>query len=205
MAKKNSRNPMNSNENASASRESDFLISPADADFLSVEMPLSYRSTPQSASGSPIKAVNAARYLIHLAASEEEPDFLTHLRLQKLLYYAQGWSLAMRNRALFDEKIEAWAHGPVVPVVYREFKSNGDSPINPALVPPAENLTPDEKAFLESLWSGYKKYSASSLREMTHQHSTWIDARAGLQPGDVCTKEISKPAMKALFKQLLKG
>src|SRR5688572_9971276 len=57
-------------------------------------------------------ALDVARYLIQLAAAEDEPEELSHLRLQKLLYYVQGWSLAQRGEAMFPDRIEAWAHGP---------------------------------------------------------------------------------------------
>lgn len=60
-------------------------------------------------------AYEVAQHLIRLAEFEEEPDYLTHLRLQKLLYYVQAWSMAMRSRPMFPERIEAWGHGPVVP------------------------------------------------------------------------------------------
>lgn len=151
------------------------------------------------------KASEVARFLIHLAASEEEPEFLTHLQLQKLLYFAQGWSLVMRKSPLFSERIEAWAHGPVVLSVYSEFKGYGEQPISPKLVTPPANLSNDEKEFCAALWNGYKKYSASSLRQMTHEHEPWIAARKGLRPGEACTKEITKTAMKTFFTKLSKA
>ena len=61
------------------------------------------------------KAVEVARFLAYLAANDVEPDYLTNLRLQKLLYYVQAWSLVLRKSAdFFQERIEAWVHGPVV-------------------------------------------------------------------------------------------
>ena len=167
-----------------------------------IEVPFVY-SPKRGATGTSIKAIDAARFLIQLAAAEEEPDYLTHLRLQKLLYFAQGWSLAMRNKPLFKERIEAWANGPVVPEVYHEFKGNGDRPIDPDQTPTAQMLSDDEREFLESLWHGYKKYSASSLREMTHKHATWIAARKGLAPGEACNREITQSVMKSFFKKQL--
>lgn len=151
------------------------------------------------------KASDIAKCLIHLAAAEEEPEFLTHLRLQKLLYLAQGWSLAMRNKALFNERIEAWAHGPVVPAVYKEFKLYGEKPIDPTLVLAASKINVDERKFLSAMWGSYKKYSSSSLRQMTHEHEPWVNARKGLKPSEVCHTEITRGAMKAYFTKLLKA
>jgi uncharacterized phage-associated protein len=58
-------------------------------------------------------ALHVARYLVKLAAGESEPEHLTHMRLQKLLYYVQGWSLAATGERFFDGEIQAWTHGPV--------------------------------------------------------------------------------------------
>ena len=50
---------------------------------------------------------------------------ITHLKLQKLVYYAQAWSLAVRGEPIFEEHIEAWTHGPVSPDLYRIYRNNG--------------------------------------------------------------------------------
>ena len=55
----------------------------------------------------------------------EAGDSITHLKLQKLIYYSQAWSLALNGIALFEEDFEAWAHGPVIPEVYQEYKEYG--------------------------------------------------------------------------------
>ena len=72
-------------------------------------------------------ALNVARYLIKLAGSGAERDPLTNLRLQKLLYHAQGWHLAVFGRPLFPDQLEAWPQGPVVPDVYRMFEGDGQT------------------------------------------------------------------------------
>ena len=60
-----------------------------------------------------------------LFKTQNTGDFLTNLKLQKLLYYAQAWYLANYQKPLFDEPIEAWVHGPVVVQVYNEFRDYG--------------------------------------------------------------------------------
>lgn len=147
-------------------------------------------------------AIDVARNLIHLAAAEDEPEFLTHMRLQKLLYYAQGWSLATRDQALFEEAIEAWAHGPVVRKVYPVFASYGNTPIDPVEIPPADEVSLEEATYLISLWESYKPYSASSLREMTHREPPWRNARGTCGPADKCDTEITKEAMREYFSGL---
>lgn len=51
-------------------------------------------------------------------------DSITHLKLQKLVYYAQAWNLAHFGEPLFDEELKAWTHGPVAPSVWHEYKDS---------------------------------------------------------------------------------
>src|ERR1044071_4359251 len=74
-----------------------------------------------------ISALRAARYILRRMHDSGEP--ISNLKLQKLLYYAQGWHLALRNEPLFHERIEAWVHGPAVPPVYGHFKKWSWQPI----------------------------------------------------------------------------
>jgi len=148
-------------------------------------------------------ALDAARFLIYAAAAEDEPELLTNLRLQKLLYYAQGWYLAAEDRPLFPEGIEAWASGPVVPDVYAEFQRFGTQGIPYPEVVPAENLTPAEEQHLRDVWQSYREFSAVRLRELTHADAPWRDARLGLGPLDRGAKSITAKAMRAYFAPLL--
>ena len=150
------------------------------------------------------KAIDVAKFLVYLAACEDEPDFLSHLRLQKLLYYVQGWSLAMRNKPMFVERIEAWAHGPVVKDVYAVLSACGRRPISIDDVGQPEGLTEDEMEFIQSVWTSYKQFSASSLREMTHKDDPWLDARKGFGPTDRCENEITQKALKDFFAKAIK-
>jgi uncharacterized phage-associated protein len=148
------------------------------------------------------KAIEVAKYLVYLAASEEEPDYLSHLRLQKLLYYVQGWSLALRKKPMFKERIEAWAHGPVVRDVYSALSEFGDKPILLNAIGMPQNLTEEELAFIQSVWESYKQFSASSLRGMTHRESPWLDARKGLSPEERSENEITREVMKEFFTKI---
>jgi uncharacterized phage-associated protein len=149
-------------------------------------------------------AYDVAKCLIHLAAAEDEPEFLTHLRLQKLLYYVQGWSLTLRKKAMFSEEIQAWAHGPVVASLYSKFADFGNRPINPDEVDRPKRLTEADTQFIGMVWDAYKGYSASSLRAMTHRESPWRDARAGCKPADACKEVISHTAMRRFFAKYVK-
>jgi uncharacterized phage-associated protein len=127
-------------------------------------------------------AQDVADYFLTLAATtEDEPDYLSPMRLQKLLYYAQAWSLANRGRPLFHEKIEAWTHGPVVRSVYARFVDRGDDTIAPS--GQLTNLTADDQDFVRSVWEAYKGFSATALRNMTHNETPWLAAFRGRSDG----------------------
>ena len=119
-----------------------------------------------------------AKELVRLSLAGEEADPLTNLRLQKLLYYAQAWSLILRDRDLFSEDVVAWRYGPVVPEVYRKLSDGlGASAITLALFENAPDVADeDEAAFLANVWDAYKEFSALKLSDMTHKESPWIKA-----------------------------
>jgi uncharacterized phage-associated protein len=148
-----------------------------------------------------VPSLDVARYLIHLAtpSENEDADCLSHLRLQKLLYYVQAWHLAARNKPLFPGRIEAWTHGPVVEEVYYEFKHYGYQSIPPQQGAEAASLSQQDKTFIQSVWEAYKRFSASALRDKTHREAPWRDARGDLGPNDRSDAEISHDAMRRFF------
>ena len=74
-----------------------------------------------------LNCFDIADYFVRLA--NETGDYISNLKLQKLVYYAQAWYLAISDEALFEEDFEAWVHGPVIPELYQEYKSFGWRPI----------------------------------------------------------------------------
>jgi uncharacterized phage-associated protein len=113
-----------------------------------------------------------AKYLIMLEEKVEEQ--MTNLKLQKLLYYCQGFSLAIRNKPLFTENIEAWDHGPVVPVIYHEYKSYGANGFTCPKDFDEKVIPENERNLINEVYSVYGQYSAWGLRNMTHNESPWI-------------------------------
>lgn len=141
-----------------------------------------------------------ARYLLWLACEESEPEPITHMRLQKLLYYVQGWALAVRGRPLFKGTIEAWIHGPVVREVYRTFAKYNDDVISRAEAADSSRLTRDDAEFVNAIWESYKAYSASELRRRTHSERPWMEARAGLGPDERGDRVIHDETMRVFFR-----
>jgi len=134
-----------------------------------------------------------ARYFVSLV-NEEAGDSISNLKLQKLLYYAQGVNLALNDVPLFAEPIEAWTHGPVVPQVYRHYRQHGGEPI------PVERVELDAypidiRELLDEVNDVFGQFSASKLRAMTHNEPPWMNT----PPGGV----ISPESMKVYFKTVV--
>jgi uncharacterized phage-associated protein len=118
---------------------------------------------------------DVAAYLLS-KADIEEGDGMTHLKLQKLLYYCQGFSLVLLKEPLFENVIEAWAHGPVVPDVYYEFKRYGNGIIDSIGPGSASALSDNKRELIDEVYDVYGGYSASKLRNLTHNERPWIEA-----------------------------
>lgn len=147
-------------------------------------------------------AEDIARHLIALASVDPEPTPVTHLQVQKLLYYARGWSLAQHATPLFEGTFEAWTHGPAVRELYARFKAFGSTPIPAAEGHLDETLSESERALVSWVWRRYGRFTAAALREMTHRESPWRDARGAL-PTDAPSKApISDQSLLAYFRSL---
>jgi uncharacterized phage-associated protein len=142
-----------------------------------------------------LNAATVARYFLSLA-DEEVGDQISNLKLQKLLYYAQGVHLALRGAPLFSERVEAWQHGPVVPDVYHLYKHNGSEVIAPPLDAP--DVDPATGDLLNEVYEVYGQFSAWKLRQMTHEEPPWVDAFA-----DGPSTVIANEAMTKFFKTRL--
>jgi uncharacterized phage-associated protein len=138
-----------------------------------------------------------ADYIILYFQEHGEP--LTNLKLQKILYYAQGWYLALHNKPLFTDKIEAWVHGPVIPNAYHSFKQYGYGLINESPEPPS--LTKETNDHLNEIIDVYGSYSAFELEHLTHQTAPWKKARGQLAIDCPSNTEISLDEMKNYFKK----
>ncbi len=137
-----------------------------------------------------LTALDVAKYFLALADEDEEP--ITKMKLQKLLYYAQGVSLAVFDEPLFLEAIQAWTHGPVVPTVYHSYKDYGHK-----IIPCEQSLEQldfeaEVEELLDEVFTMYGQFTASKLREMTHNEAPWREAPKG--------QEISRERIKAYFK-----
>lgn len=139
-------------------------------------------------------AADVAAYVL----AEHGP--LTATKLHKLLYYAQAWHLVWDEEPLFEERIEAWANGPVVPAIYRQHRGkfridhwDGD----------AESLAPNEAESVDVVLEDYGHMSAHDLSVLSHREAPWRDARGDLPQGERSTAEITTAAMHEYYDGLL--
>lgn len=131
----------------------------------------------------------------------ESGDSITHLKLQKLVYYAQAWSLVILGKPLFEEDFEAWAHGPVVRSVFDKWRGSGWD----ALPSPEDSTELDEitSKFLDDIYQTYGDLTAKKLEEMTHNEAPWLDARGNLPPEVRSNQTISKDNMHGFYQRML--
>ncbi len=142
------------------------------------------------------KALDIAKYFITLASPEAE-DLITNLKLQKMLYYAQGFHLALFGKPLFAEKIEAWQSGPVVPEIYRIYKEYGTNTLPQPDNFNIEQYDRETQELLDEVYEVYGQYTSPTLRRFTEQETPWKQTPLN--------QEISHDLMKAYFEtQLVK-
>jgi len=124
-------------------------------------------------------------------------DCISNLKMQKLVYYAQGFVLAITSKKLFNEDIIAWQHGPVVPELYESYKQ-----FSASCIPVPERI--DIKSILENsdlveilndVYNVYGQFSAWKLRNMTHEELPWKEVEIN--------DTIKSTTMKKYFKTLL--
>jgi uncharacterized phage-associated protein len=136
---------------------------------------------------------------------------MTQMKLNKLVYFAQGWHLALKKTPLFDEDVQAWQHGPVIPSLYHEFKHFGANKITPKthsvqwndedglyykIIEPTDK---DTKTILNKIWFLFGRYNGWELRNLTHQKDTpWSKADKSFFHSIIDKKDIQNFYIKYL-------
>ena len=132
---------------------------------------------------------DVAKYIL------EQMGEMTAMKLQKLVYYSQAWTLVWDEQPLFLEKIEAWANGAVIPALYDVHR--GMFGINANAIPQGDisSLTQHQKDNIDKVLGFYSKYTAQQLSDINHQEDPWVYARVGLQPLERSHNEITRDAI----------
>lgn len=143
-----------------------------------------------------IRPNTAARWLIN-RVDRASGEVMTHLKLQKLLYYVQAWHLANFDRPLFDEDVQAWAHGPVFPSVYDHYRDHSWDPIPPQVEP--EISSKYVLSLLQAVLDEYGQYNAKRLERLTHEEMPWRETRGDLPLEARCSRPIDKLKIRNFY------
>ena len=127
------------------------------------------------------------------------------MKLQKLVYYCQAWSLAWDEVPLFQEDFEAWANGPVCPQLFERHRGlfRLDSDFLSDI--PDYSFTADEKETMDSVIEHYGDKSPEWLSQLTHMELPWKTARGNTPLGDPCRTVITKESMMFYYGGLARG
>jgi len=125
---------------------------------------------------------------------------VTSMKLQKLVYYSQAWSLVWDEKPMFKNRIEAWANGPVCPELFAAHR--GEFLIESEPRGNAKKLTEDERDTVDAVLKTYGDKGANWLSSLTHKEDPWMDARAGLPDGVRGNREISTASMAEYYGNL---
>ena len=139
---------------------------------------------------------------------------MSHLKLQKLLFYAQAYHLGYFEEQLITDDFQAWVHGPVCRRIYDNLKDNSILYSDISFDEQA-NENPDQlfdalisssqKELLSNILTELSSWTGLELESSTHQESPWIAARIGYSNADKCDKIISKESMKEFYSKEVSG
>lgn len=141
-----------------------------------------------------LRARDVAEYFL-AQINEDSGDTISNLKLQKLIYYAQGLHLAIHDKRLFPEPIIAWDHGPVVRSVYNLYREYGGGAIEKPTGVCFSKFCKSQRETMDEVYKVFGQFSAWKLRNMTHVEAPWRDT-----PRD---KVIKRARMRKYFKTLL--
>ena len=151
-----------------------------------------------------------ANYFLDLGERDGIP--IDQLKLQKLVYFAHGWHLALTGEPLIFQTVVAWPHGPVIRDLYWEFRRYGRVPISGrATIPPdgvrtrehhpmEADLSDDSRSVADRTWDVFKNFSGAELSAMSHDEGTpWQQVATGKKPGQVRDLPIPNRMIREYF------
>jgi uncharacterized phage-associated protein len=125
---------------------------------------------------------------------------MSAMKLQKLVYYSQAWSLIWDDQCLFNNRVEAWANGPVVPDLYSQHRNQFK--VSEIVLGDPERLTETQTETIDKVLEFYGDKSPQWLSDLTHQENPWLEARRGLASGQRGNQEITQAAMAEYYGSL---
>lgn len=124
---------------------------------------------------------------------------MTTMKLQKLCYYSQGWSLAWDGEPLYTESIEAWANGPVTVDLYRAHRGQFNVGPEDLQSGDSNNLQRDQLDTIDAVLEAYGHLSGQQLSDMTHSERPWLEARGITPDGERSSALVELESMQDFF------
>lgn len=118
-------------------------------------------------------------------------------KLQKLVYYSQAWRATWRDVPLFNNRIEAWANGPVCPDLYNLHR--GQFTVSEVTAGNPDNVAADERQDIDGVVEFYSRFTGQQLSDITHAEKPWLLAREGLPPGVRGNHEITLESLTEYY------
>lgn len=142
-----------------------------------------------------VSVFDVAEYIL------EKVGTVTAMKLQKLVYYSQAWSLVWDEAPLFEEPIEAWANGPVVRELYDRHRGQYQVAAGQFKKKPRK-LAKKQRETVNAVLEYYGDKSSQWLSDLTHGESPWKIARGDLGPGERGDNEITPDLMMEYYSSL---
>lgn len=151
------------------------------------------------------------KYVVDFVIYRLISDGLTHLKLQKILYYIEAWYQGIYKTSIIENDFEAWVHGPVCREVFDRFKqnkglytlfSNSDIELTEQQIENYFSNYPQQREHILEVLNIYGGYTGNQLEQLTHQEAPWINARSGIPSNHVSCNIISKKDMQDYYKPL---
>jgi uncharacterized phage-associated protein len=148
-----------------------------------------------------LTADDVTDYLLSKETKANGKD-ITNLDVHKILYFAQGWHLAINGERLFQEELRAWVHGPVVPEIYFRLAQYEKYPIPITEVrgDPVHDLPEAVRNFLDQIWTKYSALQTGKLVDLTHEQAPWRNARRDTEARQKSEEPLSTSDMMEFFR-----
>ncbi len=135
---------------------------------------------------------DVARYIL------EKLGTTSTMKLQKLCYYCQAWSLVWDDAPLFNEEFEAWANGPVCKELFNATRGMFSVTAKDECGN-SDNLTDNQKNNINLVLDYYAKHNAQWLSQLTHMEEPWKLARLNVPTGQSSSNIITKESMAIYY------
>ena len=136
---------------------------------------------------------DVAKYVLNHAGE------MTTMKLEKLVYYCQAWSLAWDGVPLFSEDFQAWANGPVCPDLFATHRGQFLLPADYYDTHGDYKFTEDQVATMQAVLDEYASKEPQWLSELTHKERPWRETRTDIAPGEACSRVIDKGLMQEYY------